>query len=122
MNIKELQQIEKQIDEFLTYEEDWDAEGALPLSKEVAEFAKNLLALFPDKLSPYPSLEWQYPTVSPLPNGGLGLEWLVKNRKLIMFINPDCQIEVYRVSEYRFSLGGIVGKNQALNMIEWVLR
>ncbi len=121
MNVKELQQIEKQIDEFLAYEKDWDYEGALPLSKEVAELAKNLLVEFVDRFGPDPSLEWQEPEVSPLPNGGLDLEWDNPKRKLLLFIRPDCRMEMFLKTELSEIRGDVINQEMAIVLVAWVL-
>jgi hypothetical protein len=88
---------EHKIDSLRRLPRNWDGEGALAVSEEVASRAKCLLSRIAERAG---SLEqaWQVPEIAPNPDGGLELSWEIGTRWVLLVIEPG-QPDVHAVRQ-----------------------
>jgi hypothetical protein len=87
----------KAIQEYTTYEPDWDLEGAEAIDPEAAALAASLVERV-DLKAREQAIAWQEPVVGPDPEGGIDLVWEAAGRRALLMTRPgfpdrfDCVI------------------------------
>lgn len=85
-----LAQVLEEIAAALALPDDWDGEGALPISSEATQLAAWLVQMVAHSARHH-GLTWRPPVVGPNPDGGINIEWEGTTRQLFVLIRPDQQ-------------------------------
>lgn len=95
----------------------WDGYGALPVSKEAAEFAKTFIGQI--------QVEFSTPEIAPEPDGSIGLEWHVDKHKWII-ISFNSNGEFFFASQIntktKFDGKGVLNSPQNKDLVEALRR
>jgi hypothetical protein len=76
----------ERIDRCRGLQSDWDGEGALPITEDVADRATTLLSRAAEEASRL-GLQWENPAIAPSPDGALELSWEVEDRWVMLVVS-----------------------------------
>jgi hypothetical protein len=82
-----LTRVMSKLSSFRELEENWDGEGALPVSEEAISRAKSLLQEA-YRVAEVLEVRWQDPNLAPSLEGGVNLLWKVGNRRTYLRVLP----------------------------------
>jgi hypothetical protein len=94
----------------LELEENWNEEGALPVSKNVWERASMFLWNHAEALVNYSGLILDTPDIAPNPDGGIGFYWKTGNYELLINVPSNSNNEIGYYGDDRNWSNRIKGK------------
>ena len=92
---------------------DWDGEGGQPPSSDVVQAALAIIRYFPSEDLPPPF-------VAPTPQGGISLEWVVKDRELELELVPELKLLFLKTQNDEPFQEGQTDILQLTNLFKWL--
>jgi hypothetical protein len=93
-----LRQADERFAELAGFPQDWDSNGAQPITPISIASARRLLVLVCDKYGVLPTQQIRPFAIGPLPDGGVVIEWRRAEHTLAVLITADATLD-YVVSE-----------------------
>ena len=82
--------LEKRLKEISELKENWDDDGAKPISKDVIDKVRNFFLCWCNTTTS--RVDLQFPDISPLVSGGIDLHWKLGTCELLVTALPDSKL------------------------------